>query len=374
MESWIGKHESNPNVLMRHAIALARQGEGWCHPNPMVGAVIVKDGVVIGEGYHHRCGDLHAEREAIKSLIAPADGADLYVTLEPCCHTGRQPPCTDAIIEHHIHRVIIGSRDPNPKVHGKGAKILKDHGIEVVEDFLRGECDALNPVFFYYITHKLPYIRLKWAMTLDGKIATRTGASKWITGEEARGQVQRLRHASMGILAGIGTVMADDPLLTCRIENGRNPLRIICDSHLRIPLESKLVRTVKDVPLLVACTEETEKAKALREAGAEVLVCPEKNKEVDLSFLFQTLGDREIDSVLVEGGGSLNESALKTGLVNEIDAFIAPKIFGGRAKSPVEGEGIKEVDEAYHFRLDRVQAYGEDLCLTYRKEEPCSQD
>ncbi len=215
---------------MRRAIALAKKGEGWCHPNPMVGAVIVKEGRIIGEGYHARRGELHAERNAIKSLTESAAGAAIYVTLEPCCHYGRTPPCTEAILEQGITRVVIGSRDPNPKVAGKGAAILREAGLTVEEDFLKEECDALNPVFFHYITTKTPYVVMKYAMTMDGKIAAKTGDSKWITGEAARERVQEMRHACMGIMAGIGTVLADDPLLTCRIPGGRNPVRIICDS------------------------------------------------------------------------------------------------------------------------------------------------
>ncbi|HAE80491.1 MAG TPA: bifunctional diaminohydroxyphosphoribosylaminopyrimidine deaminase/5-amino-6-(5-phosphoribosylamino)uracil reductase RibD, partial [Lachnoclostridium sp.] len=206
---------------MRRAIALAKKGEGWCHPNPMVGAVIVKEGRIIGEGYHARRGELHAERNAIKSLTESAAGAAIYVTLEPCCHYGRTPPCTEAILEQGITRVVIGSRDPNPKVAGKGAAILREAGLTVEEDFLKEECDALNPVFFHYITTKTPYVVMKYAMTMDGKIAAKTGDSKWITGEAARERVQEMRHACMGIMAGIGTVLADDPLLTCRTPGGR---------------------------------------------------------------------------------------------------------------------------------------------------------
>lgn len=225
---------------MRQAIMLARKGEGWTSPNPMVGAVIVKNGRIIGEGYHARWGGLHAERNALASLTEPAEGATLYVTLEPCCHYGKTPPCTEALLEHKIARVVIGSRDPDPRVAGKGAQILKAAGVRVEEDFLREECDRLNPVFFHYITEKTPYVVMKYAMTLDGKIATRTGASKWITGEEARTRVQLLRHRYSGIMAGIGTVLADDPLLNVRLEGKKSPTRIICDSHLRIPPESRI--------------------------------------------------------------------------------------------------------------------------------------
>ena len=231
--------------FMKRAIELAKQGVGWTAPNPLVGAVVVKNGRVIGEGYHRKYGELHAERNALAACTEDPAGATLYVTLEPCCHYGKTPPCTEIIIEKKIAKVVIGSRDPNPKVAGKGARILREHGINVVEDYMREACDALNPVFFHYITTKTPYVVLKFAMTLDGKIATRTGASKWITGEAARNHVHQLRGRYAGILAGIGTVLADDPMLNCRIDGAHQPLRIILDSHLRIPMGSRLVRSAK---------------------------------------------------------------------------------------------------------------------------------
>ena len=230
---------------MLRAIQLAKKGEGWTNPNPMVGAVIVKDGKIIGEGYHKKYGELHAERNAIASLTESAEGAVIYVTLEPCCHHGKTPPCTEAIIEQKIRKVVIGSRDPNPKVAGKGVQMLREAGVTVVEDFMREECDQLNPVFFHYITTKTPYVVMKYAMTLDGKIATKTGASKWITGESARKEVQHMRHQYMGIMAGIGTVLADDPMLNVRVEGWKSPVRIVCDSKLRIPDDRGLCRTEK---------------------------------------------------------------------------------------------------------------------------------
>ncbi len=379
---------------MRRAIELAKKGEGWCHPNPMVGAVIVKGGRIIGEGYHARCGQLHAERNAIASLTEPADGATIYVTLEPCCHYGKTPPCTEAIIENGIHRVVIGSRDPNPKVAGGGVKALREAGIEVVEDFLRDECDALNPVFFHYITKKRPYVLMKYAMTADGKIATKTGASKWITGEAARQKVQELRHACMGIMVGIGTVQIDDPMLNCRLEGGRDPVRIICDSRLRISLQSAICRTAKDVPTILACAlpvlpdgpvEEIEspydsdslKIRELQRLGIRVLNVPESSSSVssgngvpaprvDPEKLMDCLGQMEIDSVLLEGGGTLNESALRAGVVQEIRVFVAPKIFGGRSKSPVEGIGVELPDEAVKLKMTGVEQVGDDLMITYR--------
>lgn len=352
---------------MKRAIELAEKGEGWVHPNPKVGAVIVKDDKVIGEGYHEKFGQLHAERNAIASLKESAEGATIYVTLEPCCHHGKTPPCTEAIIENKIARVVIGSRDPNPLVAGKGAEILRKAGIQVEEDFMRQECDSLNPVFFHYITTGLPYVIMKFAMTADGKIATKTGASKWISGEESRKEVHRLRHACMGIMAGIGTVMADDPLLNCRIENGRDPVRIICDSSLRISMDSQIVKTAGKIETIIACAgADKEKAALLEKAGIEVLDIPTEGARPDLKKLMKILGERGIDSVLIEGGGTLNEDALRCGIVNEVRAFIAPKLFGGRAKSPVMGEGVLTPDQAYGLKMEQVKQTGDDLLVIYK--------
>ena len=226
---------------MRRAIELAKRATGFTNPNPLVGVVIVKEDRIIGEGYHEKCGQLHAERNAFASLKESAEGATLYVTLEPCCHYGKTPPCTEAIVENKIARVVIGSRDPNPLVAGKGVRFLREHGIEVIEDYLREECDRINPVFFHYITTKMPYVVLKYAMTADGKTATVTGDSKWITNDASRMKVQHMRHRYMGIMAGIGTVLADDPMLNVRVERLKSPIRIICDSNLRIPLDSQIV-------------------------------------------------------------------------------------------------------------------------------------
>ena len=433
---------------MRRAIELAKKGEGWCHPNPLVGAVIVKEGRIIGEGYHERYGDLHAERNAIKNLSESPEGAEIFVTLEPCCHQGKQPPCTEAIVSSGIKKVFIGSRDPNSLVSGKGTAYLREHGVEVIEDFLREECDELNPVSFYYITTKRPYVTMKYAMTMDGKIATKTGRSKWITGEPAREEVQRMRHAAMGIMAGIGTVLADDPLLNCRIEGGRSPVRIICDSRMRIPMDSQIVKTAKEYSTIAVCgipeiaegeitrddipditagcfpereikdgenspIDYREKISGLLNAGIGIINCPvctkpdpeddkpgyrskekcaedflikkegvsinsdfcvnkgdnpEKPGAVNLGKLMTMLGERGLDSILLEGGGSLNESALRAGIVNEIDAFVAPKIFGGDARSPVCGEGVTDPEDAYKFSLFSVEKIGDDILLRYRNK------
>lgn len=362
--------------FMKRAIELAKQGAGWTAPNPLVGAVVVKNGRVIGEGYHRKYGELHAERNALAACSEDPAGATLYVTLEPCCHYGKTPPCTEIIIEKKIAKVVIGSRDPNPKVAGKGTRILREHGIEVVEDYMREACDALNPVFFHYITTKTPYVVLKFAMTLDGKIATRTGASKWITGEAARNHVHQLRGRYAGILAGIGTVLADDPMLNCRIDGAHQPLRIILDSHLRIPMGSRLVRSAKEYPLLIVCNESNRdreegasRIQKLEEAGAKVWTLPEKNGHPDLNVLMQRLGEEKIDSVLIEGGGTVNEAALKAHIVHHVYAYIAPKIFGGEdAKTPVEGSGIRLPQECANLRLAKITVLLNDMLLEYDVE------
>lgn len=353
---------------MRRAIELAKKGAGRVNPNPLVGAVIVKDDRIIGEGYHTRYGEPHAEREAFAHLTEEAEGAEMYVTLEPCCHYGKQPPCTQAIIEHGIRRVYVGSDDPNELVAGKGIARLRAAGIEVETKVLKKECDALNPVFFHYITTGIPYVVMKYAMTLDGKIACETGASNWVTGECARENVQRTRNELTGIMVGVQTVIQDDPRLTCRLEGGRNPIRIICDSHLRIPLQSGIVRTAKEVPVIVATLEgkNAEKAVRLRSRGVQILTVGEKEGRIDLKELMQRLGEQKIDSILLEGGSTLNESALQAGIVNHIQAYIAPKLFGGSGRyTPVRGNGVADPAQAWSCKNRRVTCFGEDLLLEY---------
>ena len=351
---------------MKRAIELALQGGGWTNPNPMVGAVIVKDGRIIGEGYHRRCGELHAERNAFASLTESAEGAEIYVTLEPCCHYGRTPPCTEAIIENGIRRVYIGSRDPNPLVSGKGAAILREHGIEVIEDVLRDECDAINPIFFHFITHRRPYVLMKYAMTLDGKIATHTGASKWITGSEARGHVQKLRGKYAAILVGITTVLKDDPMLNCRIEGAHQPLRIILDSDLRTPPESAIALSAGEFPTMIVYARHSERESALAERGVELVYCPNDKGKVDLRKLMDILAQRNVDSVLVEGGGEVHESFRAAGLVNHVCCYIAPKLFGGRdAPGPIRGLGVTEPSEATLLTNCRLSFLGDDILLEF---------
>lgn len=366
---------------MRRAILLAKKARGFTNPNPMVGAVIVKEGRIIAEGYHRKCGELHAERDAFTHLTESADGATIYVTLEPCCHYGKQPPCTEAIVEHGISRVVIGSRDPNPLVAGKGVKYLKEHGIEVIEDYLRDECDEINPVFFHYITTKKPYVVMKYAMTTDGKIATKTGASKWITGKEARENVMKERASYASILAGIGTVLADDPTLNVRIDDGNEyhqPVRVIVDTNLRIPLDSNIVKTADKYRTIVAYNGAfagnsekniSEKKDALNKAGVETVNIASSDVSqpgVSVQLLMEYLGSQSIDSVYVEGGGTIHESFMKSGFVDKVSCYIAPKIFGGSdAKTPVEGSGVSLVEDALMLKLKNTTVLGEDIWLEY---------
>lgn len=356
---------------MKAALKLAENGLGFVDPNPMVGAVIVRSGEIIGRGYHHRCGELHAERNAFADCDSrgiDCSGADMYVTLEPCCHYGKTPPCTEAIIEHKIKRVFIGSADPNPLVAGKGVKILRDNGIGVTENVLRRECDELNEIFFHYITSRTPFVTMKYAMTMDGKIACYTGKSKWITGEAARNNVHRERLKHSAIMIGIGTVLADDPMLTCRLENGRDPIRIICDTHLRIPLDCNIVKTAKEVTTIIATSSgNAEKRRALCELSCNTIVVGEKNGHIDLNELMTELSSLEINSILLEGGGELNWSMLNAGFVNKIQTYIAPKIFGGEnAKSPVSGIGFAFPDEAAILYDTKIKRIGEDILIESR--------
>ena len=355
----------NDREYMRCAVKLAKKGQGWTAPNPMVGAVIVKEGRVIGQGWHKKYGQPHAERNALSSCVEAPEGATMYVTLEPCCHYGRQPPCTEAILNAGIKRVVIGSRDPNPRVSGKGIQILREHGIEVTEHILADECTQLNEVFFHYIQTKRPFVVMKYAMTLDGKIAAYTGASKWITGEQARNHVQEQRHRYTGIMVGVGTVLADDPLLTCRKAGYKNPIRIICDTDLRTPLTAQVVTTAKQAPtILVTCCVDREKWTGYEEAGCRILSAERKNGRIDLERLMERLGQESLDSILLEGGGTLNWAALESGIVQKVQAYIAPKLFGGQTeKTPVEGTGVLSPDCAFLVKNMVITQLGEDVLL-----------
>ncbi len=353
--------------FMRQALALARNATGRTSPNPLVGAVIVRDGHVIAAGWHREAGTPHAEIHALRMAGELAEGATLYVTLEPCAHYGRTGPCAKAVAEAGIRRVVIGMGDPNPLVAGKGIKILQDAGIEVKCGVLEDECRRLNEVFLHWITQKRPFVILKTAMTLDGKIATAAGESQWITSPEAREYTHELRDSCDGILVGIGTVLHDDPSLTTRLPDraGKNPVRIVLDSQARTPLDAKLV-TDEQAETIIAVTAQApkERVQALVEQGATVITAGE-GPHVDLPMLMQKLGEQEICSLLVEGGGSVNFSLLQAGLVDKVLAFVAPKIIGGRAAiTPVEGAGFAHLSEAVQLRGLQAQMIGPDVLLS----------
>lgn len=362
----------NDAKYMELALALAKKGMGHVSPNPMVGAVIVKDGAVIGQGWHQQYGGLHAERNALKDCRKDPAGATLYVTLEPCCHYGKTPPCTEAILESGIRRVVIGTLDPNPLVAGQGAAMLRDHQIQVTAGVLEEECRHLIRMFSKFIATKRPFVRMKYAMTLDGKIATRTGQSKWITGEEARLSVQQARLECSAIMVGVHTVIQDNPALTCRLPGGRNPLRIVCDTRLRTPLTAHVVETAASVPTLIAtsCQEKSLQQPYL-DRQCRLLELPERNGHIDLSRLMEELGRLGIDSILLEGGGTLNWSALCQQIVDEVQAYIAPKLFGGAAVSPVTGMGVGLPGEAFQLKHASFSQIGGDYCIEGQVVYPC---
>lgn len=361
---------------MSTALALAKKGCGLVNPNPMVGAVIIKDNKIIGQGYHKKFGDLHAERNAINSCTTSPIGSTLYVTLEPCCHYGKTPSCTEAIIKSGIKKVIIGSKDPNPLVSGKGIKILRENGIEVIENILEPQCKKLNEIFFHYIVTKKPFVVMKYAMTMDGKIATVSGESKWITGDMARLNVHKDRNKYSSIMVGVNTIIQDDPLLTCRIDGGRNPIRIICDTNLTTPLKSKVVSTAMNIPTYIAtCCYDIEKQKHFIDMGCKLIHVNKKHDHVDLNELMTTLNSMEIDSVLLEGGGTLNYSAINSGIVNKIQAYIAPKIFGGStAATPLQGLGIKNTKDAFMLKNSEITLLGTDILIESEVCNKCLQE
>ena len=342
------------------ALHLARKGAGKVNPNPLVGAVIVNDGKIIGKGYHESYGKAHAEINAFKDAETELiEGSTMYVTLEPCSHYGKTPPCVDQIIENRIKRVVIGMVDPNPLVSGKGVKKLQEAGIDVTVGILEDKCKKLNEVFIKYITKKKPFVVLKTAMSLDGKISTTSGESKWITDKEARENVHILRNELTAIMIGIDTVIIDNP-------DGRNPIRIVVDSNLRIPYDSKILQTAKKFKTIIATTEKARKEKIhkLKDLGIIVIETKSKNEKVDLKDLMHKLGNQNIDSILLEGGSTLNYSALESGIVDKILVYIAPKIIGGmKSKTPVGGSGISHLKDAFKVRELSTSIIGKDILL-----------
>ncbi|MBR2216361.1 MAG: bifunctional diaminohydroxyphosphoribosylaminopyrimidine deaminase/5-amino-6-(5-phosphoribosylamino)uracil reductase RibD [Selenomonadaceae bacterium] len=360
-------NRSQDETFMQMALELAENGRGRTSPNPLVGAVIVKEGKVVAAGWHRRAGTPHAEIHALNMAGDLAKGADMYVTLEPCAHYGRTGPCAKAIAAAGIKRVVMATLDPNPKVAGGGARILREAGTEVAVGVLEAAARRQNEVFFKWITTGQPFVLLKTAMSLDGKIATFRGESQWITNETSRDYVHELRDAYDGIMVGIGTVLGDNPSLTTRLKNrrGKNPTRIVVDSKARTPLTARLL-TDGLAPTVIAVSQKAspEKTAALKAAGATLITAGE-GERVDLQILMKELGKRGICSLLVEGGGTLNFSLLKDGLVDKVAAFIAPKLIGGReALTPLEGEGFAALSEAVTLKETSFRELDGDLLLT----------
>lgn len=361
--------------FMKRALYLAEKGSGYVNPNPKVGAVIVKNGKIIGEGFHERFGQNHAEINALNSAGENARGAEIYVTLEPCSHFGKTPPCARTLVKAGLKKVIIAMKDPNPIVSGRGIEILRQNGIEVVLNVMKAEAEKLNEVFIKYITTKRPFVLMKSAVSLDGKIATTLGESKWISGEISRQYVHKLRNNFMAIMVGIGTVISDDPLLTTRIENkkSKSPTAIIVDSKLKIPLNSRIFTTLNERKIIIATTEYADEAKMaeLKKMGVLVLKTPSKGGHVNLDCLMNEIGKMGIDSILLEGGSKLNFSCIRENVVDKVMYFVAPKLIGGeKAKTSIEGDGIKSLSNAVELIDMSSEKIGEDILLTgYVKKE-----
>ena len=359
----------NDEYYMKMALRLAQRGLGNTSPNPMVGALIVKGGKIIGRGYHKRFGGPHAEINAIREAKDDLNGATLYVTLEPCCHKGKKtPPCLDTLLKYNWKRVVIGTADPNPKVNGRSIEILRQKGIETKVGVLQEECRRLNEVYFKYIQTGTPFVTLKFAQTLDGRIATATGDSRWISSELSLKGAHRLRSLYDAVLVGVGTVLKDDPQLTVRLVKGRNPLRVVADSRLRIPLNSKILKDLEIAPTTIVTTPQAdrEKASSLKRMGIEVLMVEEDSEGmVDLKDLLQKLGKKNVSSVLVEGGATTITSFIRQELADTVIAIVAPKIMG-KGVEAVGDLGILKVDRALKLSFDKVYRKGEDVIIEAR--------
>ncbi len=367
--------ESRDAEMMRRAIELARRGAGTTRPNPLVGAVITRGDEILGEGFHERAGEAHAEVRAIADATRNGhddlSGATVYVTLEPCCHVGRTGPCADLLISRGVSRVVCGMSDPDPRVASGGIARLRDAGIAVTVGVREGECLALNRPFVKRVMTGLPYVTLKYAMSLDGKTATSAGDSRWISSAESREETHRLRSESASIMCGIGTILADDPLLTARITDAPGapqPVRVVIDSSLKIPLSSRIMSSAREFQTIIACaspqpdTVSRERAMALEELGAEVLRFPSSDGRVDLVALFRDLAGRGIDSVFLEGGGTLSFSALERGLIDRLIAYVSPMLIGGAsAPSPIGGAGFAPLAAVRSLKDVTVSRSGADI-------------
>jgi diaminohydroxyphosphoribosylaminopyrimidine deaminase/5-amino-6-(5-phosphoribosylamino)uracil reductase len=351
---------------LRIACGLARKAAGRTSPNPQVGAVIVQRGKIIGTGYHQVAGGDHAEITALKRAGARARGATLYITLEPCSHQGRTPPCTGALIRAGIEEVVCGTKDPNPLVAGCGFRQLRRAGIKVRTGVLEKECRALIEAFAKYITRRVPFVILKLAVTLDGRIAAAGGDARWISADQSRNTVHRFRNEVDAVLVGLGTVTADDPLLTCRIPGGRNPRRVVLDSRLRIPLSAKILHLSDAGKTIIATGKNASpvKIRAVEALGGQVLSLPLKGEQVSWRALLKALARQGIVSVMIEGGGATAASALKEKVVDKIVFFYAPKILGGDARPMIEALGVHRVRQAIAVKDLRFDRSGEDLVVS----------
>ena len=367
-----GDFLSYDEKYMRLAMQLAGNAIGRTSPNPLVGAVIVKDNRVVGCGWHRKAGTPHAEVHALNQAGELAQGADVYVTLEPCAHYGKTPPCAKALVEAKVKNVYGGLLDVNPKVAGKGFKILEDAGIHVEYGFLQDELRKQNEVFFKWIEHKKPFVVLKAAMTLDGKIATATGQSKWITNETSRAYGYKLRDIYDGIMVGINTVIEDNPMLTARVDGGKNPIRIVVDSSLKIDINANVIQD-KSAKTIIATTDKADKDKILKLQAQDmdvIVVDKDENDKVDIEKLLDILGQKNICSILVEGGATLSGSFVAKKLVDKVYFFIAPKIVGGKeAKTPVAGTGILNLQEALTLKDIQIEKLEEDILIIGRVDK-----
>ncbi|MFF2289764.1 bifunctional diaminohydroxyphosphoribosylaminopyrimidine deaminase/5-amino-6-(5-phosphoribosylamino)uracil reductase RibD [Peribacillus butanolivorans] len=358
---------NNDQYYMKLALDLAASAKGKTNPNPVVGAVIVKDGVIAGTGIHRKAGEPHAEVHAFKMAGDYAKDATLYVTLEPCSHYGKTPPCANLVKESGVRRVVVATQDPNPEVAGRGISILRDAGIEVEVGVLEKEAQRLNERFIHNMITNRPFVISKYAMTLDGKLATHTGHSKWITGEKSRHSVHLLRDEVDAILIGIGTVLADNPSLTTRLPEGggKNPIRIILDSELRVPLDANVVQ-VSDAKTVIVTQENAsvDKIAALSEKGIEFIIVPKTDAGLDLRILMEELYKKGITDVLLEGGSEVNASFLRAGLIDKYLIYVAPKLLGGRnSLTPFSGINVDTMDEAMDVSISSVDMSGEDICI-----------
>ncbi|MGA1864186.1 MAG: bifunctional diaminohydroxyphosphoribosylaminopyrimidine deaminase/5-amino-6-(5-phosphoribosylamino)uracil reductase RibD [bacterium] len=370
--------DNQDQKYIKMALKLAEKGKGRVSPNPLVGALVVKGDHIVGQGYHARYGDKHAETKALEEAGSEAKGATIYINLEPCCHHGQTPPCVDEIIKAGISKAVISIRDPNPIVNGKSIEILKNKGIEVRLGILEKTASKLNEFFFKYITTRTPFVTLKSGMSLDGKVATKTGESKWITSDVSREYVHQLRNQMDATLVGIETILRDNPRLTTRLKNskGRDPIRVVIDSLLRIPIRMRIFTQESDAGNIIITTINApiDRIKKIESSGAKVLfVKPKGKNRVDMQAMTEELGKLQITSLLIEGGPGINASAFQEGIVDKVIMFIAPIIIGGKiAPSAIQGDGIAKLEEAVKIHNIKTKRLGHDLMIECYVEKPPS--